>query len=142
MYGFDDHYLRCVPPLPKPPHFYYPVCPATNSSPLPSGFAHLQTSGRVAPLKKNPLKNLGALLKLNPYAKNLLRMQLLAVEKRGSARAAKLAAARGTASDRKAAKKVRAGQRLAGGQGTYACTHAQVVGAVLHILNVCIHGRL
>lgn len=31
-----------------------------------------------APLKKNPLKNLGALLKLNPYAKTARRMQLAA----------------------------------------------------------------
>ena len=32
---------------------------------------------RGRPLKKNPLKNLGALLKLNPYAKTARRQQLL-----------------------------------------------------------------
>lgn len=30
------------------------------------------------PLKKNPLKNLGALLKLNPFAKTARRLELLA----------------------------------------------------------------
>lgn len=31
---------------------------------------------RHAPLKKNPLKNLGAMLKLNPYAKAARRMEV------------------------------------------------------------------
>jgi large subunit ribosomal protein L4e len=57
-----------------------------------------------APLKKNPLRNLGALLKLNPYAKTARRMELLAVEKRSKARTDKLAEARGTGKDRKAVK--------------------------------------
>lgn len=36
----------------------------------------LQTRQRThVPLKKNPLKNLGALLKLNPYAKTARRQQ-------------------------------------------------------------------
>jgi 60S ribosomal protein L4 C-terminal domain len=39
---------------------------------------HLQTRQRThLPLKKNPLKNLGALLKLNPYAKTARRQQQL-----------------------------------------------------------------
>lgn len=37
---------------------------------------HLQVQ-RGRPLKKNPLKNLGALLKLNPYAKTARRQELL-----------------------------------------------------------------
>jgi hypothetical protein len=41
-------------------------------------------------LKKNPLKNLGALLKLNPYAKTARRMELLAQEQRVKAKARKL----------------------------------------------------
>jgi hypothetical protein len=41
-------------------------------------------------LKKNPLKNLGALLKLNPYAKTARRMELLAQEQRAKAKAEKL----------------------------------------------------
>lgn len=32
---------------------------------------------RGRPLKKNPLRNLGALLKLNPYAKTARRQELL-----------------------------------------------------------------
>jgi len=47
-----------------------------------------------APLKKNPLKNLGAMLKLNPYAKTATRMQLLAEKKRASTKTAKLEKAR------------------------------------------------
>ena len=43
-----------------------------------------QEGPKRAPLKKNPLKNLGALLKLNPYAKTARRMELLA-EVRSSA---------------------------------------------------------
>lgn len=41
-------------------------------------------------LKKNPLKNLGALLKLNPYAKTARRMELLAQERQAKAKAEKL----------------------------------------------------
>ncbi|XP_031503526.1 60S ribosomal protein L4-like [Nymphaea colorata] len=41
-------------------------------------------------LKKNPLKNIGALLKLNPYAKTARRMALLAEEQRVKAKAEKL----------------------------------------------------
>ena len=37
-----------------------------------------KVSRTVVPLKKNPLKNLGALLKLNPYAKAARRTELLA----------------------------------------------------------------
>ena len=43
-----------------------------------------KVSRMVVPLKKNPLKNLGALLKLNPYAKAARRTELLAqVRQRG-----------------------------------------------------------
>lgn len=45
-------------------------------------------------LKKNPLKNLGALLKLNPYAKTARRMELLAQERQSKAKAEKLQAKR------------------------------------------------
>jgi len=48
--------------------------------------------------KKNPLKNLGALIKLNPYAKTLKRRELLAKEQRDKKKAAILDAKRkGTA---------------------------------------------
>jgi len=64
-----------------------------------------------APLKKNPLKNLGAMLKLNPYAKAARRMEILISTKRAKLRADKLAAMRagkptGVAKKNKAVKKV------------------------------------
>ncbi|KAG1664555.1 hypothetical protein FOA52_009438 [Chlamydomonas sp. UWO 241] len=55
--------------------------------------AKTQTT-KHAPLKKNPLKNLGAMLKLNPYAKAALRREVLVSEKRAVARQEKLAALR------------------------------------------------
>jgi large subunit ribosomal protein L4e len=76
-----------------------------NSDEVQSVVAPPKESGRRAPLKKNPLRNLGALLKLNPAAKAARRAVLAStgpgrVEK---ARAAKLAAAR---AQRPAVKKV------------------------------------
>ena len=47
---------------------------------------------RHRPLKKNPLKNLGAMLKLNPYAKVQRRAEVIRSGKKGAARAARLAA--------------------------------------------------
>jgi large subunit ribosomal protein L4e len=47
-----------------------------------------------APLKKNPLTNLGARVKLNPYAMALRRGEILAQQRREKARAAKQASAR------------------------------------------------
>ena len=41
-------------------------------------------------LKKNPIKNLGALIKLNPYAKTARRMELLAQAQRVKAKKEKL----------------------------------------------------
>lgn len=43
-----------------------------------------------APLKKNPLTNLNAMLKLNPYAKTAKRMALLAEKQRIVAKKEKL----------------------------------------------------
>ncbi|KAL3689097.1 hypothetical protein R1sor_015406 [Riccia sorocarpa] len=47
-------------------------------------------------LKKNPLKNLGAMLKLNPYAKTARRMELIAQERRVKEKADKLKLKRST----------------------------------------------
>lgn len=44
-----------------------------------------------APLKKNPLRNLGAMVKLNPYAKVAKRIEITKSAKKAAARAAKLA---------------------------------------------------
>jgi len=46
------------------------------------------TTGR--PLKKNPINNLGAMLKLNPYAKVARRAEILLSEKRAAVKAEKL----------------------------------------------------
>jgi len=50
-----------------------------------------KSSGRHAPLKKNPLKNLGTMLKLNPYAKVARRIAATSSAKNGAKRAEKLA---------------------------------------------------
>ncbi|EFN51129.1 hypothetical protein CHLNCDRAFT_37552, partial [Chlorella variabilis] len=49
-----------------------------NSDEIQSVVGPLKTNKVRKPLKKNPLRNLGALLKLNPYAKNARRGELLA----------------------------------------------------------------
>jgi len=53
-----------------------------------------KTSCTRKSLKKNPLKNLGAMLKLNPYAKAATRMQLLSEQNRKAKKDATLAKAR------------------------------------------------
>jgi large subunit ribosomal protein L4e len=76
-----------------------------NSDEVQSVVVAPKEGGRRAPLKKNPLKNLGALLKLNPAAKSQRRAALLASEESRvkKAREAKLAAAR---ANRSAVKKI------------------------------------
>eukprot|EP00887_Chlorella_sp_A99_P000482 scaffold17.g482.t1 len=74
-----------------------------NSDEVQSVVRAPKASSARAPLKKNPLRNLGALLKLNPHAKAARRAQLLA-DARAAARAEKLAAARKAA--RKESKKI------------------------------------
>lgn len=49
-----------------------------NSDEIQSIVRQPKTGRTNVPLKKNPLKNLGALLKLNPYAKTARRAELLA----------------------------------------------------------------
>lgn len=50
-----------------------------NSDEIQSIVRPPKTGRTNVPLKKNPLKNLGALLKLNPYAKSARRAELLAL---------------------------------------------------------------
>lgn len=57
------------------------------------------------PLKKNPLKNLGALLKLNPFAKSARRLELLASARQAKGRAEKLAAKRTVGASKEEVKK-------------------------------------
>lgn len=61
-----------------------------NSDEVQSVVRPIQRDVKRKPLKKNPLKNLGALLKLNPYAKTARRMALLAEAERVKARQEKL----------------------------------------------------
>lgn len=58
-----------------------------NSDEIQSIVRPPKEGGRRRVLKKNPLKNLGAMLKLNPYAKTARRMELLASEKKAKAKA-------------------------------------------------------
>jgi len=57
------------------------------------------------PLKKNPLKNLGALLKLNPFAKTARRLELLASAQQAKSRAEKLTAKRTSGASKEEVKK-------------------------------------
>lgn len=61
-----------------------------NSDEVQSVVRPTKSDTKRRALKKNPLKNLGALLKLNPYAKTARRMELLAQERQAKAKAEKL----------------------------------------------------
>jgi len=66
------------------------------------------------PLKKNPLRNLGALLKLNPYAKVQRREAILSSARNGKKRAEQLAkVAKGENTGAAAAKRDKAARALA-----------------------------
>jgi len=66
-----------------------------NSDEVQSVVNAPKTSGaKHYALKKNPLKNLGAMIKLNPHAASTRRQAVLLSERRGKERAAALAAAR------------------------------------------------
>ncbi|XP_047962353.1 60S ribosomal protein L4-like [Salvia hispanica] len=61
-----------------------------NSDELQSVVKPIKKDVKRAPLKKNPLKNLNVMLKLNPYAKAARRMALLAEAQRVKAKQDKL----------------------------------------------------
>ncbi|KAG6545352.1 hypothetical protein Mapa_013201 [Marchantia paleacea] len=67
-----------------------------NSDEIQSIVRPKKTDMKRRVLKKNPLKNLGAMLKLNPYAKTARRMELIAQEQRVKAKADKLKLKRST----------------------------------------------
>lgn len=60
-----------------------------NSDEIQSAVRQPKTAVHRRPLKKNPLKNLGAMLKLNPYAKTARRIEILTSAKRAAAKKAK-----------------------------------------------------
>jgi len=59
-------------------------------------FVVFRPNGKRTGLKKNPLKNLGVMLRLNPHAKSTKRAQMLTMERRKKAKDAALAKKRGT----------------------------------------------
>ncbi|KAA8549520.1 hypothetical protein F0562_001462 [Nyssa sinensis] len=61
-----------------------------NSDEVQSVVRPIKKEVKRAPMKKNPLKNLNTLLKLNPYAKTARRMALLAEAQRTKAKKEKL----------------------------------------------------
>ncbi|KAK4800351.1 hypothetical protein SAY86_020838 [Trapa natans] len=61
-----------------------------NSDEVQSVVRPIETEVKRATLKKNPLKNLNTMLRLNPYAKTARRMALLAEEQRVNAKKEKL----------------------------------------------------
>jgi len=58
-----------------------------NSDEVQSSLREKRPRNKVHPRKKNPLKNLGFMIKLNPYAKTALRRDLLAKERRDKKKA-------------------------------------------------------
>ncbi|KAH7866099.1 hypothetical protein Vadar_015553 [Vaccinium darrowii] len=65
-----------------------------NSDEVQSVVRPIKKEVKRAPMKKNPLKNLNAMLKLNPYAKTARRMALLAEAQRVKSKKEKLDAKR------------------------------------------------
>ncbi|KAL3144447.1 60S ribosomal protein L4A [Trebouxia sp. C0010 RCD-2024] len=63
--------------LPRAPMTNSDLTRLINSDEVQSVVRPKKTVKRGRPLKKNPLKNLGALLRLNPYAKTARRQELL-----------------------------------------------------------------
>ncbi|XP_065865793.1 large ribosomal subunit protein uL4-like [Euphorbia lathyris] len=74
-----------------------------NSDEVQSVVKPIQKGIKRAPLKKNPLKNLNSMLKLNPYAKTARRMSLLAEAERVKSKKEKLDRKRKTATKEEAA---------------------------------------
>ncbi|KAM7263594.1 hypothetical protein ACFE04_001277 [Oxalis oulophora] len=81
-----------------------------NSDEVQSVVKPIKKEVKRAPLKKNPLKNLNIMLKLNPYAKTARRMSLLAEAERVKAKKEKLDSKRKTVSKEEAAKIKAAGK--------------------------------
>jgi len=61
-----------------------------NSDEIQSAIRPVDKSPRFVTRKKNPLRNLGAMVKLNPYALSQRRRQILASQKSGEKRRAKV----------------------------------------------------
>ncbi|KAG9150140.1 hypothetical protein Leryth_009722 [Lithospermum erythrorhizon] len=75
-----------------------------NSDEVQSVVRPIKKEVKRTTMKKNPLKNLNVLLKLNPYAKTAKRMALLAEEQRVKAKADKISKKRSPLSKEEASK--------------------------------------
>jgi len=96
--------------LPRPMLTNADVARIINSDEVQSALRDKQPQQRIHPRKKNPLKNLGFMIKLNPHAKTLRRRELLAKEQREKKKAELLKAKRKEPKDaatKKAAKTVK-----------------------------------
>jgi len=81
--------------LPRPMMINSDITRLINSDEIQSVIRPMKAKARRAVHKKNPLKNLGAMLKLNPYVKSAKRAEMLTVERRRAAKEAVLAKKRG-----------------------------------------------
>ncbi|VVA97022.1 unnamed protein product [Arabis nemorensis] len=77
--------------LPRPKMVNADLPRIINSDEVQSVVKPIKKGAKRAVLKKNPLKNLNVMLKLNPYAKTAKRMSLLAEAQRVKAKKEKLA---------------------------------------------------
>jgi large subunit ribosomal protein L4e len=80
--------------LPRPLLTNADIARIVNSDEVQSTLRAKKPAQRIHTRRKNPLKNLGFLIKLNPYAKSLRRRELVAQENRAKSRAAILEAKR------------------------------------------------
>jgi len=84
-----------------------------NSDEVQSSLREKLPQQKVHPRKKNPLKNLGFLIKLNPHAKTIRRRELLAKEKRDKKKSEIVAAKRtGPVDPKETARKKALSKRL------------------------------
>jgi large subunit ribosomal protein L4e len=92
--------------LPRPIMANSDLTRLINSDEIQSRVLPPKDNGVRKSLKKNPLKNFGAMVKLNPYAKAAKRMALLAEANRKKLKAEKLADSRKGLKAKKAGKDV------------------------------------
>ena len=96
--------------LPRPKMINADLGRIINSDEVQSVVKPINKDVKRKTLKKNPLKNLGTMLKLNPYAKTAKRMALLAEKQRVKAKQEKLDKKRNPLTKEEAAKVKAAGR--------------------------------
>uniref|UniRef100_A0A1J3IX11 60S ribosomal protein L4-1 n=1 Tax=Noccaea caerulescens TaxID=107243 RepID=A0A1J3IX11_NOCCA len=96
--------------LPRPKMVNADLARIINSDEVQSVFLPIEKDAKRSVLKKNPLKNLNMMLKLNPYAKTARRMSLLAEAERVKSKNEKLERKRKPISKEESAKIKAAGK--------------------------------